>query len=1115
MNIPVPNASSLVFYSLPNFAGTSLTVTHGQTGIVASSAATWVERSVSVPGTDGMYTFIWSAVDTGNPALSYAGHDEQYIRASLPYIENAFPSPQYPLQFLGISASLAVPVFVQLSGDFPAENCLAATALVPGSASPVTTFVSSRHDGALGFIQPVNGASTLVSLMTGTLSASDSTVQWTGAASLMLIYANNTVTFSSASGLPDGWTFNAPTLQPDGSWLVTLSAGQASNTGILYTGANYTGSSETFSPHESLQANAGSGWLWRSVKLSDMPALLYSSFNPVDAAYDYTGYQLIRMSSDTPDFGTVFTGNLPAQLLALDRADVQIVVSLNTSAADDAVIALTQVYPSAFYAAVTHGNTGLLAIIPASGAAQSITVQSGVLNADGSATFSRSGELSVSLSGGVPVITPVAGIPSDWSFSTPAEQADGTWLVTLTDAVARDITLYDSTDYQGDSRALAPGESTLLRSLPWQWNWLSARLNGGHLFSHTAFLDADTFDFRTYADSYDTGDVPDLSVPYPGIRSAAPVEGTALGPDRVVIRIALAPDESSQAVAAVTLQTAATGMLMQPLASVTNGLLTVPGVLAVMSRQQAPVALPLQVGEMDTATGLVTWQVFTTLIATWSDEKQRPELALGSDAPDDWILYPPQAAEKPGEYRTVLAGPLLAPGVTPRGPRGITTGNSPTGILTALDASTLQPAEALWQYEGERQAVQAMYFDDIDPTRPLHVRSGKGRRAITLRPANVAGTYDTQVNSNAFAALTDSGSVVAWGDSDHGGSVPPDIASRTDLVALAGGGKSAFAALSRVGSVVAWGDSNNGGSIPADIASRTGLTNLTGNWGGFAALTASGGALAWGNSAFGGSVPAAISARTDLISLVGNSYGFSALTRSGGVVAWGDSSYGGLVPADIASRTDLSTLSSSDSAYAALTRSGSAVAWGYSGFGGTIPAGIASRTDLVSLTGNSGAFAALTSSGSVVSWGWPAYGGSVPASIASRTDLVSVAGSAFTFAALTASGGVVAWGNSDYGAVVPASIANRTDLISITASWGAYAALTASGEVVTWGSTLSGATIPADIVPLLTGVVALYANMNNFLALKADNSIVVWGNDSSGKMNNVPSSLQGNISYTK
>lgn len=217
-------ASLLVFYSQPNYAGTALRVVHGQTGIVASSATSWAEQSVSVPGSDNMFAFLWSSVDTGNPNFVYNGHLEQYITDNVPDIVSAFPDPQYPVQFLGIDASLAVPVFVQLSGEFTAQNCFASSTLVPGSTTNVSTFTSSLNRGAIAFIQNINGASALASLLFGTFDASSGTVTWADAGSAILIYNNNTLTFASVSGLPDGWSFGNPARQADGSWVVMLSA---------------------------------------------------------------------------------------------------------------------------------------------------------------------------------------------------------------------------------------------------------------------------------------------------------------------------------------------------------------------------------------------------------------------------------------------------------------------------------------------------------------------------------------------------------------------------------------------------------------------------------------------------------------------------------------------------------------------------------------------------------------------------------------------------------------------------------------------------------------------------------------------------------------------------
>lgn len=216
-------ASSLVFYSLPNYAGDALRVAHGQTGIVASSGSLWAEQSVSVPGADNLYTFLWSSVDIGNPAFSYTGHVERYITTSIPNIASSLSMPQYPLQFLGVDATLAVPVFVQLSGEFISQNCFASSSLVPGSSTKVSTFASFANEGALAFIQNTNGASTVASLTIGTLNEASGTVTWSTSGSVMLIYNNDTLTFASVSGLPAGWSFGHPLRQEDGSWLVILS----------------------------------------------------------------------------------------------------------------------------------------------------------------------------------------------------------------------------------------------------------------------------------------------------------------------------------------------------------------------------------------------------------------------------------------------------------------------------------------------------------------------------------------------------------------------------------------------------------------------------------------------------------------------------------------------------------------------------------------------------------------------------------------------------------------------------------------------------------------------------------------------------------------------------
>jgi len=54
----------------------------------------------------------------------------------------------------------------------------------------------------------------------------------------MLIYNNDTLTLSSVSGLPDGWSFGYPVRQSDGSWIVMLSSTSLPDTAQISTLVN-------------------------------------------------------------------------------------------------------------------------------------------------------------------------------------------------------------------------------------------------------------------------------------------------------------------------------------------------------------------------------------------------------------------------------------------------------------------------------------------------------------------------------------------------------------------------------------------------------------------------------------------------------------------------------------------------------------------------------------------------------------------------------------------------------------------------------------------------------------------------------------------------------------
>lgn len=98
-------------------------------------------------------------------------------------------------------------------------------------------------------------------------------------------------------------------------------------------------------------------------------------------------------------------------------------------------------------------------------------------------------------------------------------------------------------------------------------------------------------------------------------------------------------------------------------------------------------------------------------------------------------------------------------------------------------------------------------------------------------PAPVAelqsGIYDSAANSGAFAAVTDQGKLITWGDPKTGGNAQitfenvrfkvPEAAGPNDLKRDVLFGKHAvFASFDSDGLLRVWGDPAKGGKLPAD-----------------------------------------------------------------------------------------------------------------------------------------------------------------------------------------------------------------------------------------------------------------------------------------------------------
>lgn len=398
---------------------------------------------------------------------------------------------------------------------------------------------------------------------------------------------------------------------------------------------------------------------------------------------------------------------------------------------------------------------------------------------------------------------------------------------------------------------------------------------------------------------------------------------------------------------------------------------------------------------------------------------------------------------------------------------------------------------------------------------------------VTWGPSSVGGDasavaeelradVDTVVaTSAAFAALKDSGTVVAWGHPDSGGMIPKDIepmlaAGVKQLVATS----DTFAALKVDGSVVCWGSAWSG-AVDDLLSGGGGAVKLFANDVAFAALRADGTVVSWGAPCCGGVdgcvleasgsgrkpssvAPRAIRLRKAVMEVFATSAAFAALQVDGSVVSWGDSQRGGDASAVAEQlQSGVRQVFSNDYAFAALKADGSVVTWGHSSGGGN-------STDVArhllggiqTLSSTRAAFAALSGDGAVVSWGWGPSGGDMGAVAEqlAEVEVRAVHGTGSAFAAVTSDGGVVTWGEaSDGGDPGNASGRIREGTQKLFSTDRAFAALTADWSIVTWGAKEWGGDPGIVAEQLREGVVDVFATRHAFAAVKVDNSIAVWG----------------------
>ena len=308
-----------------------------------------------------------------------------------------------------------------------------------------------------------------------------------------------------------------------------------------------------------------------------------------------------------------------------------------------------------------------------------------------------------------------------------------------------------------------------------------------------------------------------------------------------------------------------------------------------------------------------------------------------------------------------------------------------------------------------------------------------------------------------FTAIKSDGEVVTWGDISGfaylwatAATPPAQLNNITKLCSTA----QAFAALTEDGTIEAWGAASYGGAeyITAP-PSGSGFTDIVAGFHHFAALREDGSIVVWGGTEQSPWADARVNAPTDdgYIQIIANgNLSFAALKADGSITIWGvvnNSPPGNGYTQIIPGRESFAAIHADGSIYSSLS-------------------GSPSGNDFTQVIANTEAYAAIKADGTVVTWGNVATGGDSASVAGSLVDVMEIAHTQHAFAALRVDGTVVTWGDSNYGGDSSSVASNLTNVTHLYAIDNAFAARRADGSVVSWGASgnLTGNPTEAGLV---------------------------------------------------
>lgn len=440
----------LKYYDSLNYQGPQeeqVVVYHGDVLQLSNADGSWNKNSRS-NGVNGLSVFTLSDADVNNPQQNYFCHLEDYSANEISYFKEAFLFAAHPLKAVHIDSNIVKRVKISLQALVSSEmdeitcpDILSATSIIPQTSTEMTSVTAGLLDeGTLGFVEIAQGMSTEVAVRYGYFDDKTGTATWTGSGTLTLVYDNGNVILQGTSGLPAQWQISNPVQMPDGSWKIDICQYAPEVSVRNYPETWYYGDLVSFSIgglNTQIQFNEGF-WSTKSLRIPNINmGILYSG---VTIPYQYKPenyHQIVFTEPEQPDLPALYgEGHSTAYCFVAEHPGYCVWLKFATSSSDYTAIFCASTMPLAFrYAGQNESCVLTGSRDGVQNTSDNCEIFYGHTDAEGYYVNAGHGSLTVTLIGDMLMISDIANFPANWVFSKPEKQADGNWLITLTDTL--------------------------------------------------------------------------------------------------------------------------------------------------------------------------------------------------------------------------------------------------------------------------------------------------------------------------------------------------------------------------------------------------------------------------------------------------------------------------------------------------------------------------------------------------------------------------------------------------------------------------------------------------------------------------------------------------------